>query len=86
MTCFQFTEHKDWARKHPAGPVTFDGWCSICGFAAVDKPLLPGTIIQGDGRKLLQVYRTLDGFRSTASEIICTDCASSPLLTTSPSE
>lgn len=80
MICFAFHEHKDWRAKHPLGPVTFDGWCSICGFAATDKPILPGTIMQGDGRKLLQVYRTVGEMRSTTTQIICSDCAA-PLLT-----
>lgn len=85
MICVAFKEHKDWLQKHPLGPVTFDGWCSICGFPATDSPLLPGTIMQGDGRKLLQVYRTAGEFRSATTQIVCSECAAL-LLTTSSSE
>lgn len=76
--CFNFKEHPDWQHKHPTGPVTWDGFCSECGFRLEDRPWANGTAIEGGGRRLAFVGDKLtvgvDVFYSAERYIACSEC------------
>lgn len=77
--CYNFVEHKGWQEKHPTGPVTWDAWCSYCGFKLEDKSWAKGSLaIEGDGRRLAFVTRTLqignENFTSPRV-VVCSKCA-----------
>lgn len=79
IPCFHFVEHPQWQEKRPTGPVTWDAWCSRCGFKLEDKPFAKGPpAIEGDGRKLTYVTGVLhvggESFASTR-RIVCSQCA-----------
>lgn len=66
--CERFTEHPGWRNKHPTGPVTWDAWCSLCGFKLEDRPYSDGSTINGDGRRL--AFSRI-GF---GRYIVCSEC------------
>ncbi len=78
LDCFDFVEHKGWKQKHPTGPVTWDAWCSLCGFRLEDKPWASGLAIEGDGRRLAHVVSVLriggEAFVSRQRKIVCSKC------------
>lgn len=78
VECLDFVENKDWRKNHPTGPVTWDAWCSICGFKLEDKPFASGMSIEGEGRKLAFVSqrRVIDGeiFESKKRWMVCSVC------------
>lgn len=75
-----FTEHKDWSKKHPLGPVTWDGECSLCGFRVEDTPFDDGygVGISGGGRRLAKYVTelTINGetFTNNKPQICCSAC------------
>lgn len=81
LDCFDFVEHKDWRTKHPLGPVTWDGWCSKCGFRIEDAHFdnKKGLGISGNGRRLAKCVttRVINGevFTSNNPKIYCSFCA-----------
>lgn len=78
-TCKDFIEHAGW-RAHPdkSRGVTWDAFCSKCGFELADKPFANGLTIQGDGRTLGFVEPVIirDGriYRSNDRYIVCSVC------------
>lgn len=78
VECLEFREHPNWQQKHPIGPVTWDAWCSKCGFQLEDKPWADGLVIEGEGRRLEYFTRVLvvngETFRSEKRRIICSNC------------
>lgn len=76
--CSDFQEHKDWKSKHPTGPVTWDAWCSLCGFRLEDKQWANGMAIEGNGRRLAKVESVCEiagqKFRSQRSKVVCSQC------------
>lgn len=76
--CFDFQEHKDWISKRPTGPVTWDAWCSMCGFRLENKPLASGLAIEGEGRRLACVVSVViiggERFTSNKRKIVCSKC------------
>ncbi len=79
--CTDFIEHKEWRQKHPTGPVTWDAWCSSCGFKLEDKPFADGgaCAIKGDGRTLARCYSVIEyggqTFKSNSEFMYCSKCA-----------
>jgi hypothetical protein len=78
LECAEFQEHKDWKKKHPTGPVTWDAWCSLCGFRLEDKQWASGLAIEGEGRRLAHVVSVAvirgEVFKSTKRKIVCSKC------------
>lgn len=83
--CYEFAEHPGW-RSRPAGSggVTWDGWCSGCGFRIDDEPfdMGRGVGISGNGRRLAKTYQRItleDGqqFTSDKGKIYCSECVPS---------
>lgn len=78
--CNDFIEHVGW-RNNPDKTigVTWDAWCSVCGFKLENKPFASGMAIEGDGRRLelFTSFLTVDGIRyvSEKRKIICSECA-----------
>jgi len=77
--CLEFKEHEGWGKKHPTGPVTFDAWCSKCGFKLEDKQIMSSPLrIEGNGRRLAYVETTLmwrgEFFTSEKRKIVCSEC------------
>lgn len=85
LSCHNFQEHKDWMVKHPLGPVTWDGWCSSCGFRIEDARFDDGegVGISGNGRRLAACTsrRIIGGklFTSNETKIYCSSCVPSIL-------
>jgi hypothetical protein len=77
VACLEFEEHPGW-RDNPDGGVTWDGWCSECGFRVENRPFTEGMAIEGSGRKLGYVRRVLvDGgevFVSEERRVVCSEC------------
>ncbi len=77
--CLDFVEHSGW-RNNPdkTGGVTWDAWCSICGFKLENKPWASGLAIEGNGRKLAHVVSVTvingETFISTKRKIVCSKC------------
>lgn len=77
--CSEFQEHPGW-RNNPDKRVgvTWDAWCSRCGFRLEDKPWANGHAIEGDGRRLAHVVGVLSlggkTFVSQQSKIVCSKC------------
>ena len=86
LACFDFQEHPGW-RSNPdkAIGVTWDGWCSRCGFRIENArfDIGKGLGISGNGRRLAsRVSRLIiDGeiYTSYTSKIYCSDCVPSLL-------
>ena len=80
----ELQEHRGWQKKHPLGPVTWDGECALCGWRLEDKPMLPGkSEIEGNGRRIARVYssRMIGGeiYRATQHMLACSVCVPSIL-------
>jgi len=79
LECVNFQEHPNW-RNNPdkTGGVTWDAWCSMCGFRLENKPWASGLAIEGEGRRLAHVVRVviIDGerFISSKRKIVCSKC------------
>ena len=77
--CEGFQEHIGW-RNNPDKTigVTWDGWCSYCGFRLENKSFASGVTIEGQGRRLAAVVsvKVIDGetFISNKSKIVCSKC------------
>lgn len=77
--CPEFKEHPGW-RNNPDKTVgvTWDAWCSMCGFKLENKPFASGSAIEGDGRRLARVAEVIyiDGKRFVSDEqkIVCSKC------------
>ena len=77
--CSDFTEHPGW-RSNPdkTAGVTWDAWCSFCGFRAENKPFATGCSIEADGRRLAHVVSKIRvGDQILVSErrqIACSKC------------
>jgi hypothetical protein len=78
LECADFKEHPGWKRKHPTGPVTWDAWCSMCGFRLENKPFASGMAIEGDGRRLARVVSVViiggERFTSKSHKMVCSKC------------
>lgn len=76
--CNGFTEHPNWRAKHPTGPVTWDAWCSLCGFRLEDRQWASGLAIEGDGRRLGKVRRVVElpgeTLKSDRIMVVCSTC------------
>lgn len=76
--CFNFVEHPHWRQKHPLGPITWDGWCSICGFKLENRSWGSNYSIEGNGRRLAHVKAKLhyngESFLSERRMIVCSEC------------
>jgi len=78
-SCFDFTEHPGW-RNNPDKTmgVTWDAWCSFCGFRAENRPFATGCSIEADGRRLAPVVSKIRvGEQILVSErrqIACSKC------------
>lgn len=79
--CLHFTEHPHW-RDNPnlSRGVTFDGWCSRCGFSIQDAKLddRRGVGITQGGRRIALVSRrvVVGGvpFTSDTPVALCSEC------------
>lgn len=79
--CLEFKEHPNWrANPDKKRGVTWDAWCSRCGFKIEDAPFdnHRGLGISGSGRRLAFVTTKLvvGGVMFTADErrICCSEC------------
>jgi hypothetical protein len=58
--------------------VTWDAWCSMCGFRLENKPWASGLAIEGEGRRLAHVVSVaiIGGkrFTSDTRKIVCSKC------------
>lgn len=74
-----FQEHPGW-RNNPDKTigVTWDAWCSECGFRLENKPWANGLAIEGNGRRLAHVVSVLrlggETFVSQQCKIVCSVC------------
>jgi hypothetical protein len=79
LECTDFREHPGW-RNHPdkTGGVTWDAWCSMCGFRLEDKPWASGLAIEGHGRRLARVVSMViiggKRFVLDRRKIVCSKC------------
>jgi hypothetical protein len=79
LECSDFQEHPGW-RNNPdkTGGVTWDAWCSKCGFRLENKPWASGLAIEGEGRRLAPVVSVaiIGGkrFVSDSRKIVCSKC------------
>lgn len=77
--CGDFQEHPGW-RNNPDKTVgvTWDAWCSYCGFKLEDKSFTSGLAIEGNGRRLAHVvsvkYIDDEIFVSRSRKIVCSVC------------
>ena len=78
MICEDFIEHEHWRAKHPTGPVTWDAWCSECGFKLEDRQWASGHAIEGNGRRLERVRPVIyvgdERFVSDKRRVGCSQC------------
>ncbi len=79
LECADFQEHPGW-RNNPdkTTGVTWDAWCSMCGFRLENKPWASGLTIEGEGRRLAHVgiVAIIGGERFTSNKrkIVCSKC------------
>ena len=77
-TCDDFKEHPGWTMNPSRTGVTWDAWCSLCGFKLENKPFGQELYIEGDGRRLSPVVGVMaingEIFRSDKSKIACSVC------------
>jgi hypothetical protein len=77
--CLDFIESPHW-RTNKKGGVTWDAWCSKCGFKIENAPFDngTGTGITGNSRRLSfgSKIKFLEGevFVSSTRKIYCSDC------------
>lgn len=79
LECADFQEHPGW-RNNPDKTVgvTWDAWCSMCGFRLENKPWAIGLAIEGEGRRLAHVVSVAsiggERFTSNKRKIVCSKC------------
>lgn len=77
LECVDFQEHSGNNIDNTVG-VTWDAWCSMCGFRLENKPWASGLAIEGDGRRLARVVSVViiggERFTSNKHKIICSKC------------
>ena len=79
LECADFQEHPGW-RNNPDKTVgvTWDAWCSMCGFRLENKPWASGLAIEGEGRRLAHVVSVAiiggECFTSNKRKIVCSKC------------
>lgn len=79
LECADFQEHHGW-RNNPDKTVgvTWDAWCSMCGFRLENKPWASGLAIEGEGRRLAHVGSVViiggERFTSNKRKIVCSKC------------
>lgn len=79
--CEDFQEHPNWRHNQDKRVgVTWDAWCSFCGFKLENKPFVKGGFygIEGIGRKLGHIIETRiideERFYSNKRKIACSIC------------